>query len=93
MNKIICKHCFITGRVQGVAFRYYTHNQAQRLGVFGWVRNLPDGRVEAFIYGDSTPVMQLCNWLHQGPPTANVIQVDCETKSPPSTSTQIFEIR
>ncbi len=78
-NKIICRHCFISGRVQGVSFRYYTCQQAQRLGVSGWVRNLADGRVEVFVCGTLDTVNQLCAWLHEGPSLAYVMDVQCQT--------------
>jgi acylphosphatase len=64
----------IRGRVQGVAFRYYTRHRALELGVTGWVRNLPDGRVEGLFEGDATAVEGLVEWCHSGPPSA---QVEC----------------
>ncbi len=72
----ICKRCFVSGRVQGVAFRYYTQRQAQKLGITGWVHNLADGRVEVLAYGKPDVVNQLC--LHQGPPSAHVVEVKCQ---------------
>ena len=49
----------IAGRVQGVGFRWFTHDTAAREGVFGWVRNLPDGRVEVFAEGERASVQRL----------------------------------
>lgn len=72
-----CLHCFISGRVQGVFFRYSTRKQAKQLGVKGWVRNLPDGRVEVLACGGEHALAQLQAWLHQGPPGAQVAQVEC----------------
>ncbi len=76
----ICKRCYISGRVQGVAFRYYTQQQAQKLGITGWANNLTDGRVEVLAYGKSDVVNKLCLWLHKGPPSAHVIEVKCQTE-------------
>lgn len=77
MNQAI--HCFITGRVQGVSFRYYTQKQAQQLGLTGWVRNLPDGRVETLACGDADALTSFQRWLQQGPSMAQVTEVSCET--------------
>ena len=74
----ICMHCFVSGHVQGVAFRYYTRQQAQHLNVSGWARNLIDGRVEVLAYGEARAVESLCVWLHQGPPLAHVTEVKCQ---------------
>jgi len=65
----------ISGLVQGVFFRDSTRRQAERLGVTGWVRNLPDGRVEAVFEGDSARVGELVQWCHRGPPGAEVEEV------------------
>ncbi len=78
MNNKICRHCFVSGRVQGVAFRYYTSQQAQRLGVTGWAHNLNDGRVEVLACGETKAVEYLCAWLHEGPPSASVTDVQCQ---------------
>jgi acylphosphatase len=66
----------ISGRVQGVCFRAYTREEACRLGLKGWVRNLPDGRVEVLAQGDPAKVGVLESWCHQGPPHARVWQVE-----------------
>ncbi|MEW6776041.1 MAG: acylphosphatase [Bdellovibrionota bacterium] len=68
----------ISGRVQGVAFRAYTEREAQGLGVKGWVRNLPDGRVEAHLEGDSSAVEKMIAWCRQGPSHARVTGVEIE---------------
>ncbi|MBY4677103.1 acylphosphatase [Marinobacterium arenosum] len=74
----ICIHAFITGRVQGVWFRQSTKEQAEQHGLTGWVRNLPDGRVEALLQGDERGVRQVEAWLNQGPPLATVAEVQSE---------------
>ncbi len=79
MDNKTCKHCFVSGRVQGVAFRYYTRKQAQQLGILGWARNLADGRVEVLACGESKAVETLCAWLHEGPSLAYVVAVKCQT--------------
>jgi acylphosphatase len=65
----------IEGRVQGVYFRADAVNQAQRLGLTGWVMNCSDGTVEAVAEGDRTGLEQLVRWCHHGPPGALVKQV------------------
>jgi len=80
MEKQAC-HYLISGRVQGVYYRASTVKQARLLGVTGWVRNLPDGRVEAFACGDTEQLKQLQAWLWQGPPGAQVTAVDCQEVS------------
>lgn len=62
----------ISGIVQGVNFRHYTRLTARQLGVNGWVRNLPDGRVEACLDGETGAVGELLDWCRSGPPSARV---------------------
>lgn len=66
----------IAGRVQGVWFRASTRRVATDLGLQGWVRNLPDGRVEATAQGPDSQVESLVEWCHQGPPGSRVGQVE-----------------
>ncbi len=66
------RHVRINGRVQGVFFRVWTREQAEELGVTGWVRNCPDGRVEAHVEGDEAAVQQMIERMRQGPPAAQV---------------------
>lgn len=70
----------VHGRVQGVAFRYYTVRRAGDLGVNGWVRNLPDGSVEGLFEGlfegAEPAVTALVEWCRQGPPAALVERVE-----------------
>jgi len=68
-------HVFISGRVQGVFFRYETKRIALRLGVSGWIRNLPDGRVEAVFEGEKSDVEEMIRFCHVGPPGAIVKNV------------------
>jgi len=69
-------HVVIAGRVQGVCFRYETQEEAERLGLAGWVRNLPDGCVEAVIEGPRDDVERMVEWCHHGPALARVTRVD-----------------
>ena len=66
----------ITGRVQGVFFRAWTKEQADALGVTGWVRNRPDDSVEGLIEGSQAAVDALVERLHDGPPQARVDKVE-----------------
>jgi acylphosphatase len=69
-------HLLVSGRVQGVAFRAFTVDEARRLGVSGWVRNLPDGRVEVEAEGEREALLGLVRSCEQGPPAARVAGVD-----------------
>lgn len=68
-------HLQITGRVQGVWFRASMHRKAEQLGVTGWVRNRPDGSVEAIVQGAPTAVDALVAWARVGPPQARVERI------------------
>jgi acylphosphatase len=65
----------VTGRVQGVAYRAATVDEATRLGVTGWVRNREDGGVEAVVEGERRQVDALVAWCRRGPPAARVEDV------------------
>jgi acylphosphatase len=65
----------VSGRVQGVSFRYYTQQQARALGLAGYARNLSDGRVEVLAIGDDAALEQLALWLAHGPAPARVAEV------------------
>ena len=69
-------HVFVSGNVQGVYFRQNTKQVATRHKVVGWVRNMPDGRVEAIFEGDEVAVNEVIKWCHIGPPKASVQDVD-----------------
>ena len=72
----------ITGLVQGVAFRQSAVFEAQRLGLVGWVKNLPDGRVEAEAEGDRAKVEVFARWCEHGPTGARVEWVDAQWGDP-----------
>ena len=68
----ICRHVLVSGRVQGVGFRWYARETAERLGLGGWVKNLTDGRVELLLEGREPAVEAMLVWLERGPPAAHV---------------------
>jgi acylphosphatase len=72
----------IRGLVHGVSFRASMAQIASDLGVRGWVRNLPDGSVEAFLEGDERSLRRVLDWARMGPPRARVDRVDVEVASP-----------
>lgn len=74
----IARHLLIHGRVQGVVYRQNCRRRADRLGVHGWVRNLPDGSVEAHVQGAAEAVQELIDWAHQGPRRAEVSEVEVQ---------------
>jgi acylphosphatase len=69
-------HVWVEGRVQGVFFRDTTRRKAIELGLSGWVRNLPDGRVEALFQGDEEACLAALEFVHEGPPGARVTRVE-----------------
>ena len=71
----IAKHLIITGRVQGVGFRFYMQRKARELGITGWVRNRRDGAVEAVILGAPESVETMIAWARRGPSSAAVADV------------------
>jgi acylphosphatase len=79
MTERVARRCLVAGRVQGVFYRASTRSRAQALGVTGYARNLPDGRVEVLACGSPGAVQALCEWLWDGPPAAHVTAVDTET--------------
>lgn len=68
-------YVFVSGRVQGVFFRSYTKEEADRVGVNGWVRNLSDGRVEAVFEGEKDKVEEMIQFCKRGPPSAKVTDI------------------
>lgn len=74
----VCYRCLVSGRVQGVFFRVCTRETAERHGLTGYARNLPDGRVEVLACGPSAAVAELRHWLAHGPPRAEVTALVCE---------------
>jgi acylphosphatase len=77
-------HVLIEGRVQGVFYRASTQQAAQAWGILGWVRNLPDGRVEAVFQGNQTNIEKMVTWCHQGPANAEVTHVTVDWQAPQS---------
>lgn len=75
-------HILVSGRVQGVFFRANTQEVAQRLGLSGYVRNLPDGRVEVVAEGEEGALRKLLEWCHEGPPLARVERVEVRWENP-----------
>ncbi|MDX8404160.1 MAG: acylphosphatase [Mariprofundaceae bacterium] len=71
----------VEGRVQGVGFRYYTQQEANRLGIHGWVKNFPDGSVETLICGGEDELNAMLAWLKHGPSSAMVTQTHIEPTS------------
>jgi acylphosphatase len=78
----VARRYVIAGRVQGVGFRWFTHDAAAREGVHGWVRNLADGRVEVVLEGDSESVDRMEAAVRRGPASARVEQVEVEEQTP-----------
>ncbi len=86
-------HLFVHGRVQGVFFRKYTRDTARKLGIKGWVRNLPDGRVEIIAEGTKEALEQLIYWAkNEGSPLSRVTHVDVQWE-PPKNEFDDFSIR
>ncbi len=75
MDENVKAHLIISGRVQGVFYRMETKNAAERFGVHGWVRNKPNGKVEAMAEGDKKAVETLIAWCKNGPPASRVDDV------------------
>lgn len=69
-------HVLVSGMVQGVSFRYYTMQAAAHLRITGWVRNLPDGRVEAVFEGEQEDLDRMLAWCREGPRSARVEHVE-----------------
>lgn len=75
ISNVIRIHAVVTGLVQGVGFRYYTVEQARKIGVSGWVRNRLDGSVEVEAQGEPAEIAQMISWLKVGPDWARVAHV------------------
>lgn len=82
----------ISGRVQGVWFRAHTKDMADPLGLKGWVRNLPDGRVEALFQGPEDVIQKALEWCWKGSPNSRVDQVEVSWE-PPAGDRPGFKIR
>ena len=86
-----CMRFLVAGRVQGVFFRASTREQALRLGLCGYAKNLVDGRVEVVASGSDAALGELADWLHAGPPAARVESVEHEAM--PEQALRGFETR
>ncbi len=76
---MLMKHIYLSGKVQGVSFRYHTFERAQKLGIRGWVRNLEDGRVEAvLISADNEKMTELIEFMKIGPQKAQVDKIEIQ---------------
>ncbi|MBA2651201.1 MAG: acylphosphatase [Tatlockia sp.] len=75
MAKRLGMHCYISGKVQGVWFRASAKEEADKLALRGWARNLPDGRVEVFACGDEKQLELFYSWLQHGPRLSQVTEV------------------
>ncbi|MFB6204385.1 MAG: acylphosphatase [Candidatus Nanohaloarchaea archaeon] len=84
-------HVYISGNVQGVTFRASTREKARRNGVQGWVKNLPDGRVEAVFEGEKDDIQDMLDFCREGPRPARVEDVDVEEETPEGLTG--FEVR
>ena len=78
----VARRYVITGRVQGVGFRYFAEAAAARAGVHGWVRNNPDGSVEAFLEGEATAVDAVESALRRGPSSSRIDDVAVSDETP-----------
>lgn len=72
MNNKSCMRCYVSGKVQGVWYRASAQEQAEKLGINGWAKNLADGRVEVIACGEPSELDVFFKWLKQGPPLAKV---------------------
>jgi acylphosphatase len=94
MTERLRRHLWISGRVQGVWFRESARAEADARAVTGWVRNLPDGRVEVALEGDRAAVEAVEAWCRQGPRQARVVSVDARDEAPLGpTGPADFEVR
>lgn len=85
-------HVRVSGQVQGVFFRDSTRRKAEELGLAGWVKNLPDGRVEAVFEGPSEKVREMVRWCEEGPQQASVENVASDFENS-GEDLQGFEVR
>lgn len=86
-------HCLkgiVSGRVQGVGFRYFIRCHADTQQLRGYARNLPDGRVEFLLQGDRTAVLLVLEQIHRGPSYSNVVDVEYEEVEPGETGNQFL---
>lgn len=77
-KSVVAKRYWISGRVQGVGYRWFAEAAANKMGLRGWVRNLGDGRVEAYAIGDAATLSDFEGQLHKGPFRAEVRSLEAE---------------
>ncbi len=87
----IGRHVRLTGRVQGVFYRAWAQGHARELGVSGWIRNCPDGSVEAHLTGDEHAVERMVERMRRGPSNARVDEITVEDSAPEAVGR--FEVR
>jgi acylphosphatase len=85
-------HVVVSGQVQGVWFRESTRREAVEHGLGGWVRNTPDGRVEAVLVGEEAAVRKVVEFMRQGPPAARVSEVQVD-EQPAADEDVSFRVR
>lgn len=90
MNRKKRMHAIVHGKVQGVAFREYTRREGERLGLSGWVGNLPDGTVEVVFEGSQVEVGNLLAWLATGSPFSRVTRVEYNEEPPLGEASSFF---
>lgn len=86
-----CVHGYASGRVQGVWFRGFVREQAQRFGLQGWAKNLTDGRVEILLCGEADQIAEALKQLHIGPRLARVDELDMRS-APYDADVQGFQV-
>lgn len=90
---MIRAHILVQGRVQGVGFRQFTCRAAVQLGLTGWVRNLPDGRVEIVAEGEDLPLTSFMALIRQGPPLSRVDAISATNTELTERESIAFEFR
>jgi acylphosphatase len=85
------RHVRVTGRVQGVFYRAWSQAQARELAISGWIRNCPDGSVEAHVQGEQRAVDRMIERMRRGPANARVDDVEVEESAPGDSGR--FELR
>jgi len=88
-----CERLIASGMVQGVGFRFWAVREARRLGLEGWVRNLPDGTVELVAAGDRAKVEEMASLCRRGPSSARVSDLSRQPCQPPTPAGSGFRVR
>ena len=90
---MVCKRVLLSGKVQGVSFRFHAYEMASKLKITGWVRNNPDGRVEMLVCGEAKDVDDMIKWARKGPALAKVEKVEITDNAPAPEQDEPFYIR